>query len=263
MDALDAIRTTIDETGDEYLAEYADRIIASVRETLCFNILAATPAEIPLGVSRIGGEPDVPAEFTWPTDDGGNPLAFLFQLQLSPLADELLLVFAGKEAYPAAVHVERIPTGTPLVRMPSPKNFVYPSFYAVGDSTKVHELFATPHLLRSTLTHDIPRECGYQYEELFGDDYDVQDTYGEVLEVVAPYGDIRYGGHYAGYHDPSEDACEYHGLDESHQENWQHLVTLDSIDDSFVIGDCGYFQILELPDPTGEPAKLYGGMESS
>ncbi|WP_394827879.1 YwqG family protein [Pendulispora albinea] len=47
--------------------------------------IAATPADLatlPIGASRFGGAPDVPAIFVWPTC-AGRPLTFLAQLDLS------------------------------------------------------------------------------------------------------------------------------------------------------------------------------------
>src|SRR5512143_355438 len=54
--------------------------------------LTSTPASgpIPVGSSHLGGQPDLPAGFTWPAWHG-TPMSFLAQIRLDELA-----------AYPAA-----------------------------------------------------------------------------------------------------------------------------------------------------------------
>src|SRR5262245_58266351 len=49
-----------------------------------------------VGVSCLGGAPDAPPGFTWPTHDGG-PLAFLAQIDLGEVPD-----FPGRDLLPAA-----------------------------------------------------------------------------------------------------------------------------------------------------------------
>ncbi len=47
---------------------------------------ASSATELPLGASRLGGCPDLPADFSWPTHPSGRPLSFLGQLKLSEMA---------------------------------------------------------------------------------------------------------------------------------------------------------------------------------
>ena len=47
---------------------------------------AAKEGEIPLGASKIGGLPDLPASASWPTYLDGKPLAFLCQVDLGEIA---------------------------------------------------------------------------------------------------------------------------------------------------------------------------------
>jgi uncharacterized protein YwqG len=46
----------------------------------------ASEANIPLGATRIGGRPDLPAAVEWPLYQGGKPLAFLAQINLRQIA---------------------------------------------------------------------------------------------------------------------------------------------------------------------------------
>ena len=42
--------------------------------------------ELPLGATKLGGEPDLPDDTQWPTDDDDRPLAFVAQIALADLA---------------------------------------------------------------------------------------------------------------------------------------------------------------------------------
>ena len=43
-------------------------------------------ADLPLGASKVGGAPDLPADTPWPTSDDGAPLPFIAQLHLANIA---------------------------------------------------------------------------------------------------------------------------------------------------------------------------------
>ncbi|MFF2890183.1 YwqG family protein [Paenibacillus sp. NPDC057967] len=67
-----------------------------------------------VGNSRIGGDPDLPADMEWPIDEDGTPMTFLAQLRLSEIAvhdessllpkDGMLLFFVGIDE--PAYHIE-------------------------------------------------------------------------------------------------------------------------------------------------------------
>jgi uncharacterized protein YwqG len=93
--------------GDERLAELSrevglERRLADVRSAARAGV-RLTPTSTPRGRSRLGGSPDIPADFVWPTWFD-RPLAFVAQIDLAELAAAgvstelpeggLLLVFA-------------------------------------------------------------------------------------------------------------------------------------------------------------------------
>lgn len=79
----------------------------------------------PLGGTRLGGIPDVPAGWSWPHHDGA-PLAFLAQIRLDAVHPGLLVLFAAIEtdgSYPAepyVVHVEAFAPGIDLAPAEQP-----------------------------------------------------------------------------------------------------------------------------------------------
>jgi hypothetical protein len=66
------------------LGEYAARIATLVRPSVVIATTRAKASSFPVGASRIGGRPDVPQSFEWPTWQR-QPLSFLGQLNLAEL----------------------------------------------------------------------------------------------------------------------------------------------------------------------------------
>ncbi|MGA0599750.1 DUF1963 domain-containing protein [Caulobacter sp. KR2-114] len=110
---------------------------AALIETLarpCADMLYAGPGDgAPVGASRLGGAPDLPAETVWPASPSGRPLSFYGQVDLatpelaglSPnLPDAgLLSLFVGAVEggmQPAPVRALLIPAGAALARRPWP-----------------------------------------------------------------------------------------------------------------------------------------------
>jgi uncharacterized protein YwqG len=75
----------------------AAEIAPHVRDTIAICPTVVAEHQIPIGSSKFGGGPDVPADFIWP-EWNGNPLAFLGQIRLEEVAPydaENLLPDAG------------------------------------------------------------------------------------------------------------------------------------------------------------------------
>jgi len=70
---------------DAGLARVADDIAQLARPCIRIHTARRDDDDIPIGESKFGGLPDVPADFSWPEWDG-QPLAFLGQIKLSAIA---------------------------------------------------------------------------------------------------------------------------------------------------------------------------------
>lgn len=124
--ALDAL---IERTGYAALAAEIHR-----QSRPCLHVFAAgLAADAPLGATRFGGRPDLPARAAWPREDDGAPLNFYAQIDLRDLAatviagrlpeSGLLSFFAGDlQAYPGPIRVAAFltPEGTALARQAPP-----------------------------------------------------------------------------------------------------------------------------------------------
>ena len=62
-----------------------DALIQALRPAIALSARRMDDAQIPVGASKFGGAPDVPAGFEWPMWDG-RPLGFLAQISLAQIA---------------------------------------------------------------------------------------------------------------------------------------------------------------------------------
>jgi uncharacterized protein YwqG len=56
------------------------------RHAILLHTKKSSEAKIPLGATKIGGQPDLPAKTEWPAYQNGKPLAFLAQINLAGIA---------------------------------------------------------------------------------------------------------------------------------------------------------------------------------
>lgn len=74
-------------------ARLQEQLIALLRPAITLTATRTEDAQIPVGASKFGGAPDVPADFEWPLWND-NPLGFLAQINLEEVTafdvDELL-----------------------------------------------------------------------------------------------------------------------------------------------------------------------------
>src|SRR5262249_3660385 len=59
------------------------QIEALVEPALLLTTTEAKESTVPLGASKVGGRPDLPAGANWPLHSSGKPLAFLGQIDLA------------------------------------------------------------------------------------------------------------------------------------------------------------------------------------
>jgi uncharacterized protein YwqG len=68
------------------LKEHRKAIRKLARRAILLRTKKGSEAKIPLGATKIGGRPDLPAAAEWPAYRDGKPLAFLAQINLAPIA---------------------------------------------------------------------------------------------------------------------------------------------------------------------------------
>jgi hypothetical protein len=76
------ILALIDKHG---LSEHRDAIASLIKPAIGLQTRKAKTADSAVGVTRVGGEPDAPADFEWPDGDEG-PLSFVMQVNLADVA---------------------------------------------------------------------------------------------------------------------------------------------------------------------------------
>jgi uncharacterized protein YwqG len=68
------------------LNEHRKAIRKLARPAILLRTRKSSEAKIPVGASKIGGRPDLPANIAWPAYRDGSPLAFLAQIDLAEIA---------------------------------------------------------------------------------------------------------------------------------------------------------------------------------
>lgn len=115
------------------LAEYEATIIRSAKPAIKINRERTNEDDIPIGASKLGGNPDLPADFEWPHRDN-IPLTFIAQFSLADVAkappfDDL----ASRSIQKPLFDLEAIPTlrATELADFPE-EGLLYFFYYHVG-----------------------------------------------------------------------------------------------------------------------------------
>lgn len=65
------------------------RFLTILKDNRCDAIgfrFTGSDSNVPIGSTKYGGRPDVPAGFEWPVDEQGRPLSFLFQINCAEVA---------------------------------------------------------------------------------------------------------------------------------------------------------------------------------
>jgi hypothetical protein len=98
--------------------DLSGQLVAQARPAVRFAVKPASPGEVPIAVSRFGGEPDLPSDLSWPSwkgPDGADPerpLSFFAQVNLAsvpgdldlPLPSEGLLLFFADFGHDDEIH---------------------------------------------------------------------------------------------------------------------------------------------------------------
>ena len=67
------------------LQSHAERLVALARQSIRLHSERVDESEMPIGASRLGGRPDLPADFRWPVYDS-LPQSFIAQINLADTA---------------------------------------------------------------------------------------------------------------------------------------------------------------------------------
>lgn len=177
-------------TGQALAATAATRPYLSLAET-GIRLRSCLPREtVPVGESRVGGQPDLPAGRRWPRRDG-VPMAFLAQVRLDAIA--MALADAPVPATGVlSVFAELEPDG----------------MYPVDDKAVQAEIYPAAGLTRVSWPADLPQELRFDIAELLPEplltlpqsipdvDEATQAEWHTLVEMSTPRGpDHRMLGH--------------------------------------------------------------------
>ncbi|WP_422510215.1 YwqG family protein [Stenotrophomonas sp. GZD-301] len=250
------------------LGQHAAALQPWLRPRIGFSRTA--DADAPIGASRIGGGPDVPADFQWPTHNG-RPLDFMLQINLADLqglqsgldlpTQGLLSFFYDAQEQPWGYdpahrdgHCAVLFDAGDLQRLPAPDPETALPPAALG----FHQAWSLPHPFSGDGARMLE---AFQADGVAWDEDAVEDDYYDLVDTVADHGAPRAGerhglggyshnvqgdmqleaqlvshglycGDQTGYQDPRRAALEAASTD------WALLLQLDS-DDEAMWGDSG------------------------
>ena len=273
-------RKSIVEVLKNHLSEsQAEQLARHVSPGIALEAHSVDDAELALGGSRLGGSPDLPPGFVWPTNQG-RPLVFLAQLNLTDfrrfeaaqvLPDEGWLYFfydAGAQPWgfdPAdragwSVHFHPDSDAGALTRTklpPTPADAVPPEFEQDQTTFRPSRLVPSsidtlldPEEVLKTIGVDADRVLDALDEESPEEDEGQHQLLGHPLVIQA---DMRldcqlvshglYCGDETGYNDPRAEHLA------AGAEDWRLLLQIDTDGEGpgWMWGDCGrlYFWIRE------------------
>ncbi|WJZ02409.1 DUF1963 domain-containing protein [Corynebacterium freiburgense] len=292
FESIEELKKALQDPEFDVLHRLIDEIAQIARPCAVFRpaYVDSSDPTIPLGASRIGGNPDIPKGFIWPLNSSGTPLSFFLQINLAdiqglqidslPESDPLrllpttglLLLFVGSDS--SALNMPHrlilIPEGASLERTQPPLEAAIPSFIEeFGKNSPLNN--GVP--LIAEIGWDIPHWSSEIYDQIFEkyedlDEYDeILDTYEEFDEAFGAINEfIRIGGWHAGIGQyPAEDAVKYaqHDGAGSDISQWKNLLLVNSYDEFHLcFWDAGYLQLL-AHNNDAEFRHTYLGVETS
>ncbi len=224
--------TALDEARERFRERFEDAgIVHRAKEFLDLARPAVffrpAPAifegDIPLGASKIGGKPDLPAAYPWPEDlrVPGSVLSFLVQINLSEVPRGVLDIDLPSDGLLSVLaHPEEFDIGRLLWRPPGPVARRDPPEEA--RSWPVRRLDGVVEMTLDTQRRDFPR--------LDGDD---ERPY-HVLEQREDEQIVQLGGDPYIIQCPMEETCDQIAGDaerlEGEAARWLHILQIGSID---------------------------------
>jgi uncharacterized protein YwqG len=239
----------IEQIRSNALAHHAETLERLLKPAIrIWHAPSETPA--PIGVSKLGGDPDLPPDFIWP-EWNGTPLGFLAQLRLDELAPYdienllpprgMLYFFYEAEAQPWGIYLEdeggwRVfhYTGqvSDLVRTPPPDN--------IPEYSQFREI-----PIRFELRYMLPFD-GEELESLAPDlelSEEEWETYVELANHLAKVEEDQPKHWLLGYHASIQNAANAEALQKIFSLSWgealeraQELVLLLHLDSDLTAG---------------------------
>lgn len=279
---METLDTLVEQHG---LQGQRDAVLATVRPAVLLKLGEAEPG--PVGCSRIGGFPDLPASIPWPASTlKGYYRCFVLQINLAQLPDfennpfprqgMLYLFTEDNDDRADQIIVYR---GDETLTSAEPP-----------DSNKVViEWFeeARPHRLTFEAIDDIPRWATDDHVELgeilaaATDDPEAETTLDDLGRSLSNGSVGKLLGHVAGIgHDPRESAyvsrevdpgavSDYERrstIDMAPARKWHNLLQVDSSNAlTLMFGDAGYLNVMIHEDDLARPdfSRVYVNLESS
>ena len=256
----DQVLSFIQQSG---LTRIADDITSLLRYTISIRTSPVEEAELPLGISKIGGLPDLPPNIDWPEWDD-QPLPLIAQIRLADIAPYdrsgelpqtgMLYFFFNEEAlesYPPAheswhvLHYDGDTTHLQRRLASSEEQLIYPTCAVEFSTILTLPPLESLYLERLGLSYDAyrPEASREQKREV--------DAYEKLLEKLeatqksaSPYHQLL-GHPYQVQRDLLLE-CQRDTHSQGDPANWQLLLQVDSDDNAHMMwGDVGvlYFYI--------------------
>src|SRR5262249_4296649 len=186
-------------------AEVATALQDSLRYSIRLHTILASDDELALGATKIGGQPDLPSDMSWP-EWRGAPLNFLAQIQLADIAaydpdgelpHEGMLSFffdytnwgkRGREAEGSLATIIYVPESAPLQRLPRPEALPMRERYAPLAVTSFNRALMVPE-------SDGPfiEQFGYSLQWLYVPDELLPEGSYEAAVIARRIGDVMSG----------------------------------------------------------------------
>lgn len=194
------------------LQRLEEKLISLAKPAIAMVTTAVDELDLPLGSSKLGGLPDVPAGFSWPYR-GAKPLTFIGQFRMSELAlhasarllpphgilyyfydaDEVL-GGSERDVWKVVYIADEHP---PLIRTPHP---TYHATYRLIDALPVHRIEYVARLSLPVIFLRDQADFDINFLDPADDKFDPSnqhenDRYFQLLEAAYPYPQHHWFGH--------------------------------------------------------------------
>ena len=276
----DQVLSLIQKSG---LTRIADDITSLLRYTISIRTSPVEEAELPLGISKIGGLPDLPPDSDWPEWDD-QPLPLIAQIRLADIAPYdrsgelphtgMLYFFFNEEAlesYPPtheSWHVLHYDGDTAHLQRrlaSSEEQFIYPTCAVEFSTLLTLPPFESLYLERLGLSYDAYRpEASREQKREAAAYVKLTEQLEALYESASPHHQLL--GHPYQMQGDLLLECQRDTHSQGDPANWQLLLQVDSDDTAHMMwGDVGvlYFYIPQQALITRDFARVHLIMQCS